>query len=311
MRRSPRLIATVVTCLAALTALSTPASAGARTHRLHHVWVFVMENHSLGQILGNRRAPFLNRMARRHRVATRFYAVGHPSLPNYLAMISGSTHGCGNDHCRGGFGGPTIASQLSARGLEWRGFFEGLPRRGYIGGNRGNYVRHHNPFVYFRSVTSSPRQRRHIERLHALHRSLRRPPALSFVVPTNANNMHDGSIRAGDRWLRHWVTMVMRSHAYRHGGTILITWDEGHNDRSGCCLPHISGGRIPLFIISRHTPRRHRLSLPATTYSLLGTLERGFRLPRLGLAALARPLPAARLSRAVSRPGGRGPASKR
>jgi hypothetical protein len=131
----------------------------------------------------------------------------------------------------------------------------------------------------------------HIERLHALRSSLRHPPALSVVVPTNANNMHDGSVRSGDRWLHHWVTMVMQSRAYRHGGTILIAWDEGHDDRSGCCLPHINGGRIPLFIVSRHTPRHHRLGRPTMTYSLLAALERGFGLRRLGLAALARPLP--------------------
>ena len=79
-----------------------------------------MENHSLGQILGNRQAPFLNRVARRYQVATRFYAPAHPSLPNYLAMISGSTHGCSSDHCKGGFRGPTLASQLSGRGLGGR-----------------------------------------------------------------------------------------------------------------------------------------------------------------------------------------------
>ena len=57
---------------------------------------------SLSRRIGNPKAPFLNRMARRYRVATQFYAPGHPSLPNYLAMISGSTHGCGSDRCRGG-----------------------------------------------------------------------------------------------------------------------------------------------------------------------------------------------------------------
>jgi phosphatidylinositol-3-phosphatase len=291
VRRSPRLIATVATCLAALAALSAPQPAQARAHRLHHVWVFVMENHSLGQILGSRQAPFLNKLARRHRVATRFYAPAHPSLPNYLAMISGSTHGCGNDHCQPGYGGRTIATQLTAHGMQWRGFFEGLPHRGYIGNDRGQYVRHHNPFVYFRSITSKPRQRRHIERLHALRRSLRHPPALSFIVPTNAHNMHDGSIQTGDRWLHRWVTLVRHSRAYRHNGTILIVWDEGHNDSSGCCFQSIDGGRVPLFIIARHLPRHHRLERPATTYSLLSALQHGFRLPRLGVATLARPLP--------------------
>jgi acid phosphatase len=265
--------------------------AEARVSRLHHAWVFVMENHSVGQILGNPKAPFLNRMARRYRVATRFYAPAHPSLPNYLAMISGSTQACQSDRCKGGYRGPTLARQLGARGLGWQAFFQGLPSRGYVGGDRGNYIQHHNPFVYFRSVTSKPRQRRHLRKLRALPGSLHRPPALSFVVPNNAHNMHDGPIRTGDRWLAHWVSRVMRSRAYRHGGVIFITFDEGHNDSSGCCLPGVHGGRVPLFVISRHARTHHRLTRPNTTYSLLRTLEAGFRLPYLGKANLVRPLP--------------------
>ena len=186
-------------------------------------------------------------------MATRFYAPTHPSLPNYLAMISGSTHGCSSDRCKGGYRGPTIARQLTARGLGWQGYFEGLPGAAMWAGTEGQYVRHHNPFVYFRSVTSKARQRRHLRTLRALPSSLRSPPALSYVVPNNAHNMHDGPIRAGDRWLAHWVTRVMHSRGYRHGGVIFIVWDEGHNDSSGCCLPGIHGGRIPLFIISRHS----------------------------------------------------------
>lgn len=292
MRRGPRAIASFAACLAALVAFSPPATAQARPNRpLHHVWLFVMENHSLGQILGNPQAPFLNRMARRYRVATQFYAPSHPSLPNYLAMISGSTQGCGSDHCKVGLRGPTLAKQLSRNGLEWRGFFEGLPHRGYTGGDRGNYVRHHNPFVYFRSVTSKRHQRRHIQRLRAFPRSLHRPPALSFVVPDNSHNMHTGSVRKGDRWLAYWVPRVMRSRGYRNGGTILIVWDESHNDRSGCCLRNVHGGRVPLFVIARDARHRHRLRRPMTTYSLLSTLESGYRVPRLGFAGLARPFP--------------------
>ena len=285
-------MAAVLLSVVAVAALTVPAAAGARVHRLRHVWVFVMENHGLGQILGNPQAPFINRMARRHQVETQFYAPSHPSLPNYLAMISGSTQGCSSDRCRGPYGGPTIARQLTRHGDRWQGYFEGLPRRGYLGGDHGGYVRHHNPFVYFKSVTSRPRQRRHLRRFRAFARSLRRPPALSFIVPNNSHNMHTGSIRAGDSWLAHWVTRVQRSAGYRRGGTILIVWDEAHNDDSGCCLRSIHGGRIPLLIISRHAVLRHRLRRPSTTYSLLDTLEAGFRLPDLGLAARVRPLPA-------------------
>ena len=290
VHRCPRVVTSLVACLASILVIGA-APAEARTPRLHHAWVFVMENHSLHQILGNPKAPFLNRIAHRYRVATRFYAPAHPSLPNYLAMISGSTHGCASDRCKGGFRGPTLARQLTARGHGWQGYFEGLPHRGYVGGNKGGYIRHNNPFVYFKSVTSNRRQRRHLRPLRAFRRSLHSPPALSYVVPNNAHNMHDGPIRAGDRWLERWVTRAMHSRGYRHGGVIFIVWDEGHNDRSGCCLPGVHGGRIPLFIISRHARLHHRLTHPRTTYSLLRSLESGFRLPHLGFAALTKPLP--------------------
>jgi hypothetical protein len=81
----------------------------------------------------------------------------------------------------------------------------------------------------------------------------------------------------------------MRSRSYRQDGVIIIVW--GHHDSSGCCLRGIHGGRVPLFIISRHTTRNHRLTRPSTTYSLLRTLESGFRLPHLGIAAHTSPLP--------------------
>jgi len=127
----------------------------------------------------------------------------------------------------------------------------------------------------------------------AFRPSLRHPPAFSLIVPNNAHNMHDGSVRVGDRWLARWVFRVRHSQAYRRGGVIIITWDEGHHDSSGCCLPKVRGGRIPLFIISRSARHHHRLTHPGTTYSLLRTIEGGFRLPHLGLAAATRPLPRA------------------
>ena len=148
------------------------------------------------------------------------------------------------------FGAPQLARQLTARGIGWQGFFEGLPHRGYVGGNRGQYIRHHNPFVYFRSVTSSHRQRRHLRKMGAFARSLRQPSGAELRRPEQRPQHAQRPDPRRRSWLAYWVTRVMHSRAYRHGGVIFIVWDEGHNDRSGCCLPGIHGGRIPLFIIS-------------------------------------------------------------
>src|SRR3954451_3621474 len=179
----PKWLRPPVVLLAALAVVATiaPQAEAARVPRLKHVWVFVLENHSYNEIIGNPDVPYLNHLARRHGVATRYYAVAHPSLPNYLAMISGSTHHCTSNGCAGNYRGRTLTGQFARRGLRWRGFIEALPHAGYIGRDSGNYTRHHNPFVYFRSIVQKPRQRQRITPFAGFRRSLRRPPALSYI----------------------------------------------------------------------------------------------------------------------------------
>jgi acid phosphatase len=281
----------LVAALVMFAAVATPQADAARVPRLKHVWVFVMENHSYDQIIGSPHAPYTNRLARRHGMATRMWAVTHPSLPNYLAMISGSTHGCKSDSCARGIRGKTLANQLARNGLKWRGYFEELPERGYTGDDVGNYVQHHNPFVYFRSITSKPKQRNHIMPFRAFRRSLRRPPALSFIVPSDLHNMHSSAIINGDEWLQKWIPQVMQSRGFRHHGAIFITWDEADKtDLSGCCIPGINGGHQPFVAIVHGGPKHVRLKKARTAYSLLRTLEDGFRVGHLGHAAGARPL---------------------
>jgi hypothetical protein len=70
--------------------------------RFDHIFYVMMENHATDEILGNTAdAPFLNTLAGRAAVATSYYGVTHPSLPNYLAAISGSTQGIFDD-CKAG-----------------------------------------------------------------------------------------------------------------------------------------------------------------------------------------------------------------
>ena len=66
--------------------------------RLDHVFLIMMENHAYSQIIGNPNAPFINQMAHTANLATNFYAVGHPSLTNYLEVVGGSNFGVINDH---------------------------------------------------------------------------------------------------------------------------------------------------------------------------------------------------------------------
>src|SRR5438034_5364559 len=133
-RVSLRATAAILLVLAAAT-VPLPTTRDANTARaahdalprFDHAVVVVFENHSEAQVLGSRKAPTFRRLAERYAELERFDAVAHPSLPNYLALVAGSTFGIGHDcvHCV--VDGRSLAATLAARRLTWKAYVEGLP----------------------------------------------------------------------------------------------------------------------------------------------------------------------------------------
>lgn len=258
------------------------SSAPTTIPRLEHIWVFVMGSEAYEGVIGNVAAPYTNQLATAYGVASDYYAVDHPSLPNYLAMIAGSTKGCTTDTCPGGYPDRTVVGQLHSRGLSWAGYFEDLPHEGYVGGDQGGYVRHHNPFLYFQEVMTSPSMKTSLRPLPSLIDDLPDPPAFSLIVPNIHHQIQNGSIPEGDRWLRAHVDPVIRSSGFQRGGAIFITWAESaKGDTAGCCLPEVSGGRVPLIAVLSGGRRAFRTSREHCVYSLLRTIQDSFGLPSL------------------------------
>jgi len=65
---------------------------------LDHVFLIMMENHGASQILNNPNAPFINQLAASANLATNYFAIGHPSLTNYLEVVGGSNFGVRSDN---------------------------------------------------------------------------------------------------------------------------------------------------------------------------------------------------------------------
>jgi phosphatidylinositol-3-phosphatase len=86
--------------LAAATASTALAQKGGSkgVPHLDHVWMIMMENHGFTQIYNNPNAPFLNKLANSANMATNYFAVGHPSLTNYLEVVGGSNFGNRSDN---------------------------------------------------------------------------------------------------------------------------------------------------------------------------------------------------------------------
>lgn len=247
--------------------------AGAHPARYAHVVWVVMENKSYGDVLGSSSsAPFTRRLATACGDATNFHAETHPSLPNYLAMTSGSTHGVHDDGSPPShpIRGASIFSQLGTR---WRALQESMPRP-CSRGESALYAPKHNPAAYYTNLARTC-GRQNVK--------LGATPDLSarftFITPNLCHDMHDCSVETGDRYLAGLVPQIVDSPQYKAGRTaVFITWDE--DDGS-------TGNHIPTLVIAPHTAPGTRSSKRFTHYSLLRTTEEMLGLKKLGAAAKA------------------------
>ena len=123
----------VAAALAAAAVLGSTIG-GAATQRpvpqFRHVVLVVFENHAYGQVIGSREAPTFNALAHRYALLTRSYGVAHPSLPNYLALVSGSTFGIRSDCTDCFVSGRSIADTTEAQ-VSRNAYEEGLPAAGW------------------------------------------------------------------------------------------------------------------------------------------------------------------------------------
>jgi len=249
------------------------------TGRGSHTVVIVLENREFSEVVGSEEAPYFNRLIERGALATRFYGLLHPSLPNYLALIGGSTFGIG-DNCTDCLAtGPNLATQMSAADISWRAYMGGMPMPCFAGVETSEYVKKHNPFMYFPSLTSRPRLCERVVPESALRADLggHELPEFAWISPGICDDGHGCPTSFADAYLRRRVPQILRQLG--PDGLLAITYDEGTSD-AGCCGDAV-GGRIPTLLLGPAVRAGTRLPRPYTLYSLLATLEDRFALPRL------------------------------
>lgn len=246
---------------------------GSRPPRSYrHVVLLVLENHGFSEIAGH--SPYLNRLAAACGLATNYRAVAHPSLPNYLALTSGSTHGIASDCTACTVAAPSLFSQLKG---DWHAYLEAMPSPGFEGAFSGRYAKKHNPAAYYPALASS------FARLDVPLAGLRADLArgalsrFSLVVPDLCNDEHDCPPSTGDAWLGKWLPRIFTSPAYRSGRTALfVTYDEGGPDN-----------RVYTVVASPSVRPHTVVATPFDHYSLLRTVESLLGLPCLARACAA------------------------
>jgi phosphatidylinositol-3-phosphatase len=241
-----------------------------------HVVIVVEENRAATTIIGNKSAPFINALAAAGANMAQSFAEAHPSEPNYLALFAGSTLGVTKDSCPvDGGATPNLASELLAAGYTFAGYAEGLPAPGSTVCSAGKYARKHVPWANFSNVppaNSLPFSAFPMGNYASL-------PTVSFVIPNNDDNMHDGSIAQADAWLSRELSGYA-NWAVANNSLLILTWDE---DDGG------PRNQIPTVIYGGHVqPGTYTEQI--NHYSVLSTLEQMYGLPKTGYAAGAAPI---------------------
>lgn len=266
-----------------------------------HVFLLVMENLSFKRAAST---GDLQTLIKRYASATSYYASGHPSLPNYLALTSGSTWGIKSDclFCR--VRRPNLGSQLDAANIPWQAYMEGLPSSCWLGPlwPPTGYAGKHNPFLYYPDLRPHGALCHHLKPLSDLTKELQAraqiAPRFIWITPNLCHDGHDCTPAKAAAWLDHYVSLITQSPAWKDGGVLFVTWDEasGADSRGlgpgGQVVPGTGGGHVLTLVIAPGIPPGLKVGVPYDHASLLATIEDGLHLGRLADASTRAPLSA-------------------
>jgi phosphatidylinositol-3-phosphatase len=233
-------------------------------HKFDYVLVILMENQGLDTIVNGTGAPYMKSLAENYSLLTQYTAIAHPSLPNYLAILSGqpfiqfspSDSGpSGDKGCCTAGNATNLVDRLEAAHLTWKVYAEDYPAGGtgksyssggcYLGDEGpGNYYGRHVPFVYFNDVIDSAQRcskiisansvmSSHQETDDILLKDLSSVATSSnfmWLTPNGLDDMHDSTIAFGNAYLSKVVPAILNSALFRtQKAALFIVFDEGES----------------------------------------------------------------------------------
>ncbi len=261
------------------------------------VFLILMENHNWNQIKGSASAPYINSLLSTGAHAEAYYNPSglHPSEPNYLWLEAGTNFGVTNDNPPSSNHQSSTAhltTELSAAGIPWKSYQEDISGTVCPLSGVAKYAPKHNPMVFFNDVTGNNNAQSancisHVRPYTELAGDLATGNIgrYNFITPNLCDDMHDSSgcptsnsVKNGDTWLSKAIPTLMASSAYKNGGIIMITWDEGEG----------GDGPIGMIVLSPNAKHGYSNTIHYTHSSTLRTLQEIFGVgPLLGDAAKA------------------------
>jgi hypothetical protein len=255
-----------------------PPASPNRLGSVTKVLVFVEENHSLAQMQAE--MPYTFGLGRRFGYSTGYRAITHPSLPNYIAIAGGQTHGITNDDSPAAnpVAGTSVFGQAVTSGKTASVYADGMAANCATSDGGTDYAVKHNPWAYFTGERAPcTRYDVPVDRLGpaiaggAL-------PNVGMVIPNLCNDAHDCSLATADRWFKGWMTKVFAGPDWKSGHlAVVLTADE--DDRSGA--------NTVLTVVIHPSQKAHVVTTALTHYSLTRLYEEVAAMPYLFGAASA------------------------
>lgn len=249
----------------------TPSSNGVPSWS--HILVVIEENHAYTSIYGSTAAPYLTNFAKTGLWMAQSFGITHPSEPNYIALFAGSTMGVTDDNNHP-LSGDNLAKQCKTKGVSFKAYSEGLPSVGFVGGATGKtesgaYAQKHAPWANFQAAGDFDGAN-HLP-FSSMPSTWSAMPKLAFVVPNQLDDMHDGSVTAGDNWIKSKLGNLIDTAA-ANNALVIITTDEDDRGHSNHIYTAMKGA---------HVQAGSQYAATVNHYDILGFLQDALGLPRL------------------------------
>ncbi|KAG5366394.1 putative acid phosphatase [Yarrowia sp. B02] len=218
---------------------------------------------------------------------TNYWALTHPSMPNYVGSVGGDYFGIFDDaFVRVPENVSTVVDLLDSKNISWAEYQEHQPYTGFQGMNYSrqsdyapDYVRKHNPLIIYDSVVANPHNLGYIKNYTEFDKDVKNNdlPQWAFITPNMTNDGHDTDISFSGQYVTNWIKPLLNNTDFFNDNLVIITFDENETyEKPNSIFAVLLGGAIPeeLRGTTDNTFYDH--------YSNIATVEANWELPHLG-----------------------------
>lgn len=274
-------------------------------HKFDYVVVILMENVALGSIMNGTSSPYMKALAYNDSLALRYTAVAHPSLPNYLALLSGqpfiswAPSDCGPTGDTGSCtakNATNLVDRFESAGVSWKAYAEDYPGQktgsGYSPGGcwlgdetPNEFAGRHVPFLYFSDIIDSPARCAKIVPANSVAtknqetddlflkdlNSVSTSSNFMWLTPNLLDDMHDSTVAFGDKYLSMVVPAILNSALFKtQNAALFVVFDEGVNPFPADWIYAVWAGP--------HVKTGYQSTTHYSQYSFLATIEQNWGL---------------------------------